>query len=91
MGEGANSSPTSVSPGGKLVMGVRASGAQRSGKEVWVLPLGGGAKTGEVKPEPSLLWEAPERWSVHRMARDGEEAAGGQAPRNQNGVETPPS
>jgi RNA-directed DNA polymerase len=42
---------------------------------------------GEGKPETftflgfhALLWEAPERWSVHRVARDGEEAAGGQAP-----------
>ncbi len=30
----------------------------------------------------ALLWEAPERWSIHRVARDGEEAAGGQAPSN---------
>jgi site-specific DNA recombinase len=39
----------------------------------------------------TLLWEAPEGWSVHRTARDGEEAAGGQAPNHQDGAETPPA
>src|SRR6266851_4770694 len=39
----------------------------------------------------TLLWEAPEGWSVHRTARDGEESAGGQAPSNQDGAETPPA
>src|ERR1700693_3814184 len=40
----------------------------------------GRGKAGDfhVSGLPALLWEAPERWSVHRMARDGEEAAGGQ-------------
>jgi hypothetical protein len=39
----------------------------------------------------ALLWDAPQGWSVHRMARDGEETAGGQAPSDQNGAETPPA
>ena len=42
----------------------------------------GRGKAGDVHVSGlhALLWEAPEGWSVHRMARDGEEAAGGQAP-----------
>src|SRR5258706_15118369 len=35
----------------------------------------------------ALLREAPERWSVHRMARDGKEEDGGQAPSYQDGAE----
>src|SRR5262249_427409 len=31
--------PTSISPDGKLVIGVRASGQTRSGHDIWVLPL----------------------------------------------------
>ena len=49
MGEGVNPSPTSVSPDGKLVIGVRARGQARSGNDIWVLPLDGGAK-----PQPFL-------------------------------------
>jgi hypothetical protein len=39
----------------------------------------------------ALLWETEERWSVHRVARDGEEAVDSEAPSNKNGAETPPS
>jgi hypothetical protein len=53
MGEGLNPSPTSVSPDGKLVIGVRSSGAAPSGSEIWVLPLDG-AKAAEAKPQPFL-------------------------------------
>jgi Tol biopolymer transport system component len=50
MAEGVGPSPTSVSPDGKLVMGVRSPNFARSGSNLWVLPLGGG----EAKPEPFL-------------------------------------
>jgi serine/threonine-protein kinase len=49
MGEGVNPSPTSVSPDGKLVIGVRSPGQARSGNDIWVLPL-----EGEAKPQPFL-------------------------------------
>ena len=49
MGEGVYPSPTSVSPDGKLVIGVRAAGQARSGNNIWVLPL-----EGDAKPQPFL-------------------------------------
>ena len=49
MGEGATPAPTSVSPDGKLVIGVRAPGPTRSGHDIWVLPL-----EGDAKPQPFL-------------------------------------
>jgi Tol biopolymer transport system component len=54
MAKGVYSSPTSVSPDGKLVMGVRPPSAALSGSEIWVLPLEGGAKAAEAKPQPFL-------------------------------------
>ena len=43
-------------------------------------------RRGEGKPETStflgLLWEAPEGWSIHHLASNGQETAGGQAPSN---------
>jgi serine/threonine-protein kinase len=47
MGEGAVLSPTSVSPDGKLVIGVGSASA--GGTDTWVLPL-----AGEAKPQPFL-------------------------------------
>jgi Tol biopolymer transport system component/tRNA A-37 threonylcarbamoyl transferase component Bud32 len=73
MGEGALHVPSSVSPDGKLVIGVRAPGAQRirdSGNDLWVLPLDGAAKPqvfldnrftrGELKFSPDGKWVAYE-------------------------------
>jgi Tol biopolymer transport system component/predicted Ser/Thr protein kinase len=57
MGEGPDPSPTSVSPDGKLVIGVRSSNLARSGNEIWVLPLDGANTAGaaaEAKPQPFL-------------------------------------
>jgi Tol biopolymer transport system component len=50
MGEGVTPGPTSVSPDGKLAIGVRAQGRlTRSGNDIWVLPL-----EGDAKPQPFL-------------------------------------
>jgi serine/threonine-protein kinase len=58
IGEGLSPSPTSVSPDGKLVIGVRARGqarsgsdmgAVRSGDDIWVLPL-----ERDASPQPFL-------------------------------------
>ena len=50
MGEEVTPAPTSVSPDGKLVIGVRAQGRlTRTGNDIWVLPL-----EGEAKPQPFL-------------------------------------
>jgi serine/threonine-protein kinase len=49
MGESPLPAPTSVSPDGKLAIGVRAPRQTRSGNDVWVLPLDGGST-----PQPFL-------------------------------------
>jgi Tol biopolymer transport system component len=53
MGEGVNPSPTSVSPDGRLVLGVRSGNTLPSGTEIWVLPLDA-TKAAEAKPQPFL-------------------------------------
>ena len=55
IGKGVNPFPTSVSPDGKLVIGVRSSAValQATGSEIWVLPLDG-AKGAEAEPQPFL-------------------------------------
>jgi Tol biopolymer transport system component len=50
MGEGVAPVPTSVSPDGKLVIGVRSTNAYPSGNEIWVLPLDG-TKASDAKPQ----------------------------------------
>jgi len=53
MNEGTNPFPTSVSPDGKLAIGVRSASGSRSGAEIWVLPLDG-TKAADAKPQPFL-------------------------------------
>jgi hypothetical protein len=53
MGQGVNPSPTSVSPDGRLVLGVRSGNTSPSGTEIWVLPLDA-TKAAEAKPQPFL-------------------------------------